>query len=122
MVRILVIDDNREVAELMRGLLEEAGYAVDLAADGELGLLLQRARPADVVITDIFMPNQDGIETVAQLRGEFPDTKVIAMSGGGARVKGRTYLATAAEIGAHAVLAKPFDGERLLEVVREVLG
>jgi CheY-like chemotaxis protein len=122
MVRVLVIDDNPEVRELMRAVLEEAGYAVDLAADGALGLVLQRARPAEVVITDIFMPNQDGIETVATLRGEFPNAKVIAISGGGTRVKGRSYLATAAEIGAHAVLAKPFDSEALLDTVREVLG
>ena len=85
-------------------------------------LVLQRARPAQVVITDIFMPNQDGIETVAKLRAEFPSAKIIAISGGGTWIKGRSYLATAAEIGAHTVLAKPFDAEQLLAAVREVLG
>ena len=120
MSRVLVIDDNPEVREFVRTILEAAGYAVDLAADGELGIALQRARPADVVITDIFMPNQDGLETVAQLRREFPRGKVIAMSGGGERVKGR-YLATAAEIGAHRLLAKPFDADELLRAVRELL-
>lgn len=122
MPRVLVIDDNAQVRELMRAILQGAGFAVDLAADGELGLVLQRARPAEVVITDIFMPNQDGLETIACLRKEFPQVKVIAMSGGGALVRGTAYLSTAAEIGAHALLRKPFEAEALLRVLGEVLG
>ena len=121
MSRILVIDDNADIRRLLQGILESAGYAVDLAADGALGLVLQRARPADVVITDIFMPNQDGLETIARLRGEFPRVKVIAMSGGGSVVKDKGYLAAAAEIGAHALLAKPFQPEELLRAVEDVL-
>ena len=121
MARILVIDDNADMREVMRLILEGAGYSVDLAADGALGLVLQRSRPADVVITDIFMPNQDGLETVAHLRREFPQVKVIAMSGGGVLVKGSRYLSTASEIGAHALLAKPFHPEQLLRAVRELL-
>ena len=72
MVRVLVIDDNQDVRDLIQFILEGAGYSVELAPDGEAGLRSQRARPADVVITDIFMPNQDGLETIARLREEYP--------------------------------------------------
>jgi len=121
MSRILVIDDNRDTRDLMRVLLEGAGYTVDLASDGEAGLEAQRRQPADVVITDIFMPVRDGLETLEQLRTEYPQVKVLVVSGGGSRVKGPGYLFTAREIGAHAVLAKPFDNEALLGAVRGLL-
>jgi CheY-like chemotaxis protein len=121
MFRILVIDDNEDMRDLMRVILEGAGYAVEVAPDGEAGLRLQRERAADAVITDIFMPNRDGLETIARLREEHPQVKVVAMSGGGARVKGDGYLSTAREIGAHVVLAKPFDQDELLRVVRDIL-
>jgi len=117
MTRVLVIDDDSELRDALRGILEGAGYAVDLAADGELGMMLQRSRPADIVITDIFMPNQDGIGTVARLRDEFPQARVIAMSGGGAKVKG-ACLSTAGQVGAHALLRKPFQPDELLSAVR----
>jgi DNA-binding response OmpR family regulator len=104
--------------DLLRVVLEREGYAVDVAADGEEGLRLQSDRPADVVITDIFMPNRDGLETVGQLRAQHPRVKVLVISGGGDVVRGTTYLSTAREIGAHAVLRKPFDLPALLDTVR----
>ena len=120
MVRVLVIDDNQAVRDLIQFILEGAGYAVELAHDGEAGLRSQRARPADVVITDIFMPNQDGLETIARLREEYPRVKVVAMSGGGGSViKGDRYLSTAREVGAHVLLPKPFDLDQLLRAVGE---
>ena len=118
MFRVLVIDDNPDLRELMGVMLRAAGYSVELAADGEAGLRSQRARPFDIVITDIFMPNQDGIETIARLREEYPALKLVAISGGGSHTKGDGYLFTAREIGANAVLTKPFEQEELLEVVR----
>jgi DNA-binding response OmpR family regulator len=121
MPRVLVIDDNRDMRELMRVILEGVGYSVDLAEDGEVGLRAQRTRPADVVITDIFMPNQDGLEIIVRLRVEYPEVKVLVVSGGGARVKGSGYLTTAREIGAHAVLPKPFEQQDLLLAVRALL-
>lgn len=121
MVRVLVIDDNQDVRDLIQFILEGAGYAVELAPDGEAGLRSQRARPADVVITDIFMPNQDGLETIARLREEYPRVRVIAMSGGGgSAIKGGRYLSTAREIGAHVLLPKPFGLDQLLRAVGDV--
>ena len=121
MVRVLVIDDNQDVRDLIQFILEGAGYSVELAADGEAGLRSHRARPADVVITDIFMPNQDGLETIARLREEYPRVRVVAMSGGGGSgVKGGCYLSTAREIGAHVLLPKPFDLDQLLRAVGDV--
>ena len=120
MFRVLVIDDNPDMRGVIGVILEGAGYSVELAADGEAGLRSQRARPFDIVITDIFMPNRDGIETIALMRKEYPALKLVAISGGGPRTKGDGYLFTAREIGAHAVLTKPFDQEQLLEVIRSL--
>jgi CheY-like chemotaxis protein len=123
--RILVIDDNADIRELLQIVLEQAGYEVALASHGGEGLERQRAAPCELVITDIFMPQQDGIETIDRLRKEYPDTKIIAMSGGGRVVTGNTgvdYLGTAREFGASRLLRKPFDIEALLEAVREVSG
>ena len=75
MSRVLVIEDHPHMRDLLRRQLEGDGYAVETAADGEEGLRLQAAQPADLVITDIFMPNVDGIETISRLRVEYPRTK-----------------------------------------------
>lgn len=121
MLRVLVIDDNQDVRELIQFILEGAGYSVELAPDGAAGLRSQRARPADVVITDIFMPNQDGLETIARLREEYPGVRVVAMSGGGgSEIKGGRTLSPALEAGAHVLLPKPFDLDQLLRAVDDV--
>ena len=120
MRHVLVIDDNEDMRDLIQLVLERAGYSVTLAPDGEAGLRAQRARPADVVITDIFMPNQDGLETIAALRRDYPAVKVVAMSGGGSKVKGEGTLLTAREIGAHFILLKPFDNDELLQAVQKL--
>lgn len=121
MPRVLVIDDNDDTRDILRVVLEGAGYAVEVAADGDEGLRAQHARPADVVITDIFMPNRDGLETISRLRAEHPRVKVVVISGGGAMVRGTSYLHTAREIGAHAVLSKPFEQQALLDTLRGLL-
>lgn len=107
--------------DLMRVILEGAGYAVDLAEDGEAGLRALRTQAVDVIVTDIFMPNRDGLELIAQLRADYPAVKVLAVSGGGSVVRGEGYLATAREIGAHSILAKPFDQQDLLRAVSALL-
>src|SRR5687768_8576653 len=76
---ILVVDDNEDMLESMRMVLERAGYEVDTASSGERAVLLQRERPADVLITDIFMPDTSGMELIGQFKHEFPAVRIIAM-------------------------------------------
>jgi CheY-like chemotaxis protein len=121
MRRVIVIDDNNDLRELMCEILRQAGFDAECAADGQEGLAVQRARPAEVVITDIFMPNQDGIETIALFRKEFPGLKIIVMSGDAKVAKDSTYFMTAREIGVDAVLPKPFDEDELLQMIQKVL-
>jgi CheY-like chemotaxis protein len=120
MPHVLLIEDNKDLRELLQFVLEGAGHSVSVAIDGEAGLRAQQAHPADIVVTDIFMPNQDGLETIAHLRRDHPGVKVVAMSGGGSRVKGEGTLLTAREIGAHIVLAKPFENDELLAAVHQL--
>jgi CheY-like chemotaxis protein len=119
--RVLVVDDNADMRLTMKALLEHEGYEVELAANGREALDVQRARPARVLVTDLFMPDADGFETIQRFRKEFPEIRIIAMSGGGSSRAMRTdHLPVASEIGAHATLRKPFPVEKLLEVLRSV--
>jgi len=120
-VRILVVDDNEDMRSSMKLLLERAGFSVDVAPDGARALEMQRKRPAQVLITDLLMPEKDGIETIGQFSHEFPRVRIIAMSGGGVRVRGERYLDTAAIAGAHAVLRKPFDSALLLSTLSDLV-
>ena len=119
MKRVLVVDDNYDVRTMLQALLEQAGFGVSLAADGAEALALQRAAPFDVVITDIFMPGKEGIETIAELRREFPQTRIIALTGG-SRVGSLDYLAVARELGAAKVFLKPVPPKDLIAAVREL--
>jgi DNA-binding response OmpR family regulator len=121
MARILVIDDHEDLCAFLQELLQSEGYTVNVAADGNSGLELQRRVLADVVISDIFMPDKDGVETIHQLKEEFPQVKIIAMSGGGTVSKQVDYLAMAREFGADSLLSKPFEAHELLTAVRAML-
>lgn len=116
---ILVVDDRRDVLEFVRVALERAGYEVHVAENGGAALKLLRAHPADLLITDIFMPEADGMETIDQVHTLYPGTRLIAMSGGANHMQ--DYLAIARQIGVDATLRKPFTMEELLEAVRSVL-
>jgi len=120
MTRILIIDDEDEIRALMQQVLNGAGYETVAAAEGREALALQRKKPADLVITDLMMPGQEGLETIIEMRRIFPATKIIAMSGGG---QGGTldFLPMATQLGAARTLAKPFTHAGLLGIVREVL-
>ena len=115
MTRVLVVDDSADMRESLRRLLAVEGFDAEAARDGQQALEVQRRRPAAVLITDIYMPRSDGIETIAAFRREFPRTKIIAMSGGGRVVKG-AYLALAGALGADATLQKPFEFAALMQV------
>jgi two-component system, chemotaxis family, chemotaxis protein CheY len=118
MALILIIDDDPDTREVMKSTLEGAGHEVILASDGRAGVKLYRDRRTDLVITDLFMPNQEGLETIKQMRIEFPDSRIIAMSG---RPTSGTMLAVAQRLGANAALQKPFLPEELLKLVEQTL-
>lgn len=118
---ILIVDDNQEILSFMQAALEVAGYDVRTAAEGSQALAEQTKRPADLLITDIFMPGQDGIETLRDSKVRFPQTRVIVMSAGGGTSRELDYLPAATLIGANATLHKPFGLRELLDTVRRVL-
>ena len=115
--RVLVVDDNKDMRESTRHLLQLIGYPAETADDGQQAIEIQRQRPADILLTDIFMPGKDGIETIAAFRREWPRVKIVAMSGGG-EVAVRDYLSVAPDIGADAILRKPFTLESLEDVLK----
>jgi len=119
MARILVIDDEPDMRAFLEEVLKSAGYEVILAADGRAGVERYRTSPADLVITDLYMPNQDGLETIRQLRSCFPEVAIIAMSGKAAAV---TTLSIAQKLGAVGILHKPFLRDELMAAVVKALG
>jgi len=120
MARIIVIDDDESVRKAIRRVLEPLGHEVREAEDGAAGLALLAHKDADLVITDIFMPGQDGIETVRRIRKEFPGVKMLVMSGGDST--GRMDLrGDAVLLGATASLRKPFERADLVRAVEAVL-
>ena len=120
MARVIVIDDQEPIRRIVRRALEQAGHEVFDASDGEIGVRLLAQHPADVVISDIFMPGQDGIQTLRQLRKDFPAVKVIVMSGGDST--GLLDLRRDAELlGAVKSLPKPFTAREIVEAVKSVL-
>ncbi len=115
--RILVVDDDSEMRDAMAHILREAGYEVELAQDGDAAIEVQRARPADVIITDVFMPTRDGLETIQYIRNEYPGVGIIAMTGGSPTGRIDEYLRVAKVAGADATLRKPFAAKALLDSV-----
>jgi DNA-binding NtrC family response regulator len=121
MARIIVIDDQGPIRRVVRRALELDKHEVLEASDGEMGMQLLARVQADVVITDIFMPGQDGILTLRQIRKQFPAVKVIVMSGGDST--GTLDMRRDAELlGAVRSLQKPFNAREIMAAVRAVLG
>ncbi len=120
MSRILVIDDEQPLRRVLRSILERAGHTVLEAPDGWEGMALWRQAPTDVVVTDIFMPEKDGIQIIMELKRVATKPKIIVMSGGD--VKRLFDLKSAARLlGADRVLSKPFNPQTLLQAVEGVL-
>lgn len=120
MARVLVVDDQPEVRRLMLRLLERAGHTTAEADGGAEGLRQLAAQPADVVVTDLFMPDMDGLEFMRELALRHPGMRVIAVSGGGS-MDAASILAVATALGAVRTLSKPFDPPQFLALVEEVL-
>lgn len=116
MPRVLVIDDDIRVRELIVDTLSGEGHLVAEAVDGGDGLAKFRANPFDLIVTDLYMPEKEGLETIVELRREFPQLKILAISG--ARTE---QLRVAKMLGADATLSKPFNLVDLLDVVEELL-
>lgn len=117
MPSVLVVDDEDQIRQLIRETMEQAGYEVQEARDGKEGLERYRAKPADLVIMDILMPDQDGLESIMTLRREFPDSKVIAITGGSDMIGILNFLDVAKMLGARRTLHKPFEMKALVEAV-----
>ncbi len=120
MQRILIIDDDEQVRDLLSEILGRAGYQIVTAANGAEGLSLYRAQPAELVITDLIMPEKEGMETIIALRKDFPKVRIIAVSGGG-RSGAISYLPIAKSLGAARTVAKPFSKQEILDAVRDTL-
>jgi len=121
MTHILIIDDNDDFRGLLQTALEGDGYQVETAPNGQNAAALLQARPADVVVTDIFMPGKEGIETISELKRQFPRMHIVAMSG---RPSATDFdpLSIAQHLGAARTLKKPFPIEDLLSTVRTLTG
>jgi DNA-binding NtrC family response regulator len=120
MARILIIDDEPQIRSMLRLMLERVGYEVMEAADGMEGIRQYRDNPADVIMTDLIMPNKDGIGMIIELKKEFPQIKIIAMSGGGVN-RPEGYLDGAKKLGASRTLTKPIDRDEMMSAVKETL-
>ncbi len=120
MSAILVIDDDPAVREVVREMLRGEGHEVSTADNGRQALEALAAEVFDLVVTDLIMPEQEGIETIAEIRRRDPDIPIVAMSGGG-RLGPGDYLETARFLGADATLAKPFGRQELIATVEALL-
>ena len=107
MSKILVLEDDAKLSEVLRETLEAAGHEVTEAPDGDVGLKQFKLAPADLVIADIFMPEKDGLEVIRELKSDFPDVKIIAISGGGGFETLMMVLAMAAGFVVLAALLLP---------------
>ena len=120
MARILVIEDDDQMRGMLRQMLERSGYEVIDAPDGKVGMNLYSEKRADLIITDVVMPEKDGIETIMELRRGSPAVKIIAISGGG-RIGPEDHLLVAKGLGAQYTFIKPFELKELLKAVSALL-
>jgi CheY-like chemotaxis protein len=120
MSKILIIDDDPDVRQVMRRVLERRGHSVQEAEDGAIGIALVEAERPDVVVTDLIMPEKEGIETILDLQERFPEVRIVAVSGAEGGAEGGPLL-DARLLGAAATLSKPFSVDALVRIVEGVL-
>lgn len=119
--RILIIDDDLAVRDTLITILEDHGYEVITAVNGEQGLAVFRRERPDLLVTDIVMPVKEGLQTIREIREEWPDMKIIAISGG-SRTERHDFLEIARQLGAWDVVVKPFDVDDFVARVDRCLG
>jgi DNA-binding response OmpR family regulator len=120
MAKILVLDDEASIVLMIKKMLEKAGHEVDMALNGKDGMILFEQNKPDLLITDIIMPEKEGLETIFELRQKYPDLKIIAISGGG-RISPEGYLPGAKLLGADMVFQKPLDQKEFVQAVATLL-
>ena len=120
MAHVLIADDEDGFRFLMRQMLTIAGHNVREVADGDAALASLRTFPAEVIITDLFMPGREGIETIMEVRRQYPKIKIIAFSGGAPKT-GVSFLTLAQKLGAHKTLIKPFSADEMLAALHHLL-
>jgi DNA-binding response OmpR family regulator len=120
MASILLVDDDEQLRPMLKIVLERAGHVVNEAGNGKEALASYSRQQTELVVTDLVMPDKEGLETIIELRRSYPALKIIAMSGGG-RTGVQNYLDLAIKFGANHVLNKPFTNQELLEGVRLLL-
>ena len=119
-MRVLVIDDTAEVREMIGQMLSGEGYDVLEAANGKKGMQIISSDPKiDIVITDLIMPEKEGIETIREIKQDYSHIRILAISGGG-KIDSQNYLAIAKGMGADLTLSKPFVKQDLLKAVQEL--
>jgi YesN/AraC family two-component response regulator len=120
MTHILIIDDDEQILKMLSKALERQGYKVSTASNGKEGIRLYKETIADVIITDIVMPEMEGLEAIRKLRKEFEDINIIALSGGGF-VDPKEYLKLAKKFGAKYTFSKPVELQKLFDAIKELI-
>ena len=120
MARILFIDDDPPTLVLFEQILKGAGHEVIMARDGVTGIALYRKNPTDLIITDIMMPVKDGMEVISELKRDFPEVKIIAISGTGREERREFFFDVSRILGAKRTFEKPIDPAELLQAIREL--
>jgi DNA-binding response OmpR family regulator len=120
MHRILIIDDDIQFNRMLKQTLEKQGYEVTTAQNGREGIQYYQKNPMDLVVTDLIMPEKEGVETIMELKRNYPDVKIVAMSGGG-RIKSEDLLRIVEGIGVDATFSKPFEREDFLNTIKNLL-
>jgi YesN/AraC family two-component response regulator len=120
MQKILIIDDEPHILMMLKKMMEKAGYEAELASNGKEGMELFQKSPSDLVITDIIMPEKEGLETIREMKRLHPKLKIIAMSGGG-KISAENYLETASIFGANRIIQKPFAQHEMVSAVKELM-
>ncbi len=120
MARILVVDDELAIRDMLKRMLERQEHEVSLAEDGKQALKIIDSFSPQILITDLIMPEKEGIETILEVRKRNPQIKIIAISGGG-RIGPESYLKLAISVGAARALTKPFAQDELLSAVNDLL-